>query len=91
MARGAVTPSTSIRSDLVNLKLWVSSLWPRCVSWVRAALAITALGLNYLYAPQTSVLVHAVLVLLGRATFGKADLYEQDVSIAVTTFELKSK
>jgi len=61
MARAAATPSTCIESD--SVKLWADFPWPRSISWARALLAAAALGLSYLYLPDASVLIRAVLVL----------------------------
>ncbi|HEY2016328.1 MAG TPA: sensor histidine kinase [Bryobacteraceae bacterium] len=45
------------------MNFWASFLWPRSISWVRAVLAAAALGLGYLYIPDATVLIRAVMVL----------------------------
>jgi len=37
--------------------------WPRSISWVRVVLSVAAFGLRYLYLPDASVLIRAVLLM----------------------------
>jgi len=61
MARAAATLCSFIESDAV--KFWAGFSLPQSVSWARVVLAVSALVLSYLYVPDASVLVRAVLVL----------------------------
>jgi signal transduction histidine kinase len=45
------------------VKRWVDFRWPRSIAWVRPVLAAFVLALSYVYLPDSTVLIRAVLVL----------------------------
>lgn len=45
------------------MNLSANFAWPRSISWVRVVLSLAAFGLRYLYLPDASVLIRAVLLM----------------------------